>query len=136
MRRNVCYNMYGSIECAGRTSAKEEKMHCRYCGKEMDDDAKVCRYCGRAVAESRPVRQDDDVNTFAVLSALFAFLLPFAGIVFGAVGLHSAKKTGGNGRRLAFVGLIPSITIFVLMMTRILGIAVIAPAIKGGVSAS
>lgn len=82
-----------------------------------------------------PYGKDDDVNTCAVLSVLFAFLLPFAGIIFGAVGLHSAKKTGGNGRRLAFVGLILSITIFVLMMTRILGIAVIAPAIKGGVSA-
>lgn len=98
----------------------------------MDDDAKVCRYCGRTVAESLPVRQDDDVNTCAVLSVLFAFLLPFAGIIFGAVGLHSAKKTGGNGRRLAFVGLILSITISVLMMTYISGVVVSAHIIKGG----
>ncbi|HWR16210.1 MAG TPA: PspC domain-containing protein [Terriglobales bacterium] len=32
-------------------------MYCNYCGKNIQDDARVCAYCGRIVAGTMPIRR-------------------------------------------------------------------------------
>ena len=89
-------------------------MYCKYCGQQINDDAYVCVHCGRVVAEQPRENKPNDVNIYAVLSLVFAFLMPVAGIVLGVIGMSDAKKTGGNGRGLAVAGLTLSIVFIVL----------------------
>ena len=89
-------------------------MYCKYCGQQINDDAYVCVHCGRVVAEQPRENKPNDVNIYAVLSLVFAFLMPVAGRVLGVIGMSDAKKTGGNGRGLAVAGLTLSIVFIVL----------------------
>jgi len=56
-----------------------------------------------------------ETNTFALLSIIFAFLAPIAGIVFGHLGLGQIKRNGDGGRGIALTGLIMSYAYFVLL---------------------
>ena len=47
-----------------------------------------------------------DVNTYALVSIILAFLVPIAGIIFGHLGLGQIKRTGDAGRGLALTALI------------------------------
>ena len=91
-------------------------MYCKYCGQQINDDAYVCVHCGRVVAEQPRENKPNDVNIYAVLSLVFAFLMPVAGIVLGVIGMSDAKKTGGNGRGPAVAGLTLSIVFIVLVI--------------------
>ena len=91
-------------------------MYCKYCGQQINDDAYVCVHCGRVVAEQPRENKPNDVNIYAVLSLVFTFLMPVAGIVLGVIGMSDAKKTGGNGRGLAVAGLTLSIVFIVLVI--------------------
>ena len=52
-------------------------------------------------------------NVFAILSLIFAFLLPPLGVVFGFVALSQIKKTGEQGKGLAIAGIIVGLVIIV-----------------------
>ncbi|WP_336658849.1 DUF4190 domain-containing protein [Leucobacter sp. USHLN153] len=56
----------------------------------------------------------DKTNTFALLTIIFAFIAPLAGIIFGHMGLNQIKRTGDAGRGIALTGLIISYAYFVL----------------------
>jgi hypothetical protein len=54
-------------------------------------------------------RQDastTDYNTFAVLSPIFAVVVPPAGVVLGHLALPQIRRTGGRGRAAAIAGLV------------------------------
>lgn len=70
------------------------------------------------MAQQQPIPEKTTVgetNTFALLSIIFAFLAPIAGIVFGHMGLGQIKRTGDGGRGIALTGLIISYAYFVLL---------------------
>jgi hypothetical protein len=43
-------------------------------------------------------------NLVAILSLVFAFLFPLAGLILGIVALNQIKKTGEEGRVIAIIG--------------------------------
>jgi hypothetical protein len=73
-------------------------------------------------AQSNPV-QEQKTNVMAILSLIFAFLIPLLGIIFGIIALlqiDSNKNQKGKG--LAMAGLIVSVLSIILFLI-ILGIA-------------
>ena len=54
-------------------------------------------------------------NTYAVLTIIFAFIAPLAGIIFGHLSLGQIKRTGDAGRGIALTGLIISYAYFVAL---------------------
>lgn len=56
-----------------------------------------------------------ETNAYALLSIIFAFIAPIAGIVFGHLGLGQIKRTGDGGRGIALTGLIISYAYFAFL---------------------
>lgn len=54
-------------------------------------------------------------NTFAVLTIIFAFISPLAGIIFGHLALGQIKRNGDAGRGIGLTGLIISYAYFVFV---------------------
>jgi hypothetical protein len=61
-----------------------------------------------------------EVNTFATLSIVFAFVFAPAGAALGHVALHQIKQRGQHGRERAIVGLTLSYVIIVLALIALL----------------
>ncbi len=47
-----------------------------------------------------------EMNAFAMIAIVLAFIQPIAGIVFGHMGLHQIKRNGDAGRGVALTALI------------------------------
>ncbi|AMD54101.1 hypothetical protein ATO49_05635 [Mycolicibacterium fortuitum subsp. fortuitum DSM 46621 = ATCC 6841 = JCM 6387] len=72
-----------------------------------------------------PPSSQDETNTFATLSVVFAFLFAPAGAVLGHLGLSQIKRTGQRGRDRALVGLSLSYTLIVVAVAALVIWAVI-----------
>ncbi|WP_131813590.1 sensor domain-containing protein [Mycolicibacterium fortuitum] len=72
-----------------------------------------------------PPSPNDETNTFATLSVVFAFLFAPAGAVLGHLGLSQIKRTGQRGRDRALVGLSLSYTLIVVAVAALVIWAVI-----------
>ena len=72
-----------------------------------------------------PPSSQDETNTFATLSVVFAFLFAPAGAVLGHLGLSQIKRTGQRGRDRALVGLSLSYTLIVVAVAALVIWAVV-----------
>ena len=77
-------------------------MFCKYCGKEIADEAVICVGCGRPVAEAKAapakaeaVFSDGEVkkesNGLMTAACVLSFLVPIVGLILSIVGLSKAK---------------------------------------------
>lgn len=71
-------------------------------------------YGGPPMVPAAPPPPSAEVNTFATLSVVFAFLFAPAGAVLGHLGLSQIKRTGQRGRDRALIGVVLSYTFIVL----------------------
>lgn len=53
-----------------------------------------------------PAAQPADYNTFAILSPIFAVIVPPAGVALAHLALPQIRRTGERGRRVALVGMV------------------------------
>lgn len=66
-------------------------MFCRYCGKEIADEAVVCIGCGRPVQPLKPIMNpsmpSDDAWSGGAMTGLVlaSILMPILGIILGAI---------------------------------------------------
>jgi Domain of unknown function (DUF4190) len=70
-------------------------------------------------------QQPRGTNTLAILSLVFAFVVPIAGIVLGHIARSQIRRTGEDGDGLALAGLIVSyigIALSILVMILIFGL--------------
>lgn len=78
-------------------------MFCTKCGKEINDQAVVCVHCGclvengnhggyASVSNMTAGTETAEKSTLAVLSFVFAFLMPIVGFVLGIVGAIKYKN--------------------------------------------
>lgn len=56
-----------------------------------------------------------ETNTYAVLSIIFAFIVPVLAIIFGHMGLNQIKRNGDAGRGLALTGTIVGYAYFIII---------------------
>jgi hypothetical protein len=61
-----------------------------------------------------------DYNTFAVLSPIFAVVVPPAGVVLGHLALPQIRRTGERGRPAAIAGLVIGYLMCVLLIAALL----------------
>lgn len=61
-----------------------------------------------------------DYNTFAVLSPIFAVVVPPAGVVLGHLALPQIRRTGERGRAAAIVGLVIGYLMCVLLIAALI----------------
>ena len=108
--------------------------YCPNCGAEMKEDQDVCLQCGKSVKKEKTVvvsnTKSNQVETAATTSlilglvSIISWIFPLigyattiCGIIFGAMGLKSSKKS------LALTGLILSIIFLLATLTNsILGV--------------
>ena len=88
-------------------------MHCKNCGKEVNERAAVCPNCGVALNEqTAPAASADRPNAgFAVLG----FLIPLVGLILYLVwkGTYPLKaKSCGKG---ALIGVIAEVVLYVIV---------------------
>ena len=88
--------------------------YCRFCGSQIDDDARFCPECGNATDENldqtRPSNTTSTTNTqtsnyhwAAVCALIFGILGGWLAFVFGGIGL--SKCTEKNDRTMCKVGI-------------------------------
>lgn len=97
-------------------------MFCKYCGKQIPDDANVCPYCGKEThaKKSELVQEVETKKTsdsapqiFGILSIVAPFIgVSFVGIILAIIGLCIDKNKAYKGLNVA--GLIISIIILIL----------------------
>ncbi len=102
-------------------------MFCKKCGTKLSDDALFCEACGTSVAGSNEKRveivQEKTVivvkgnNPMATVGFIFAFFLPFLGLIFSIVGLVKSKGLDERGKGLAIAGMVISIVSMVFFVT-------------------
>ena len=78
--------------------------YCIRCGSTILDEAVICPHCGCSVE----IRKHEETNGMAIAGFVCSFLIPLLGLIFGAIGLKTANKTG-NGRGLSIAGIVISI---------------------------
>ena len=86
----------------------EEKMFCKNCGKEIDDNASVCIHCGVATGKTQPVT--NETNVMAIVGFVLSFFTAIIGLICSIIGYKNSKdpRYKGNGRSLAIAGIIIS----------------------------
>lgn len=62
------------------------------------------------------------MNTMALLSFIFAFILSPLGVVFGIIALRQIKKTDENGKGFAIAGIV--ISLLYLIALTLLGLGI------------
>lgn len=91
-------------------------MYCKFCGKEMDDNAQYCPGCGRnqewtGVQEvymdvRRSDRNDESMDTATLILAIIGFIIPLVGIIGAIVQLIGGKtKSAGVIGLVTFIGM-------------------------------
>ncbi len=92
-------------------------MFCRYCGKELSEDAYLCTNCGNLVKDlpvQTTVEQTPQTNGMAVAGFVCSFFIPLLGWIFGGVGISRSAKRNGKGRGLSIAALVISTVSFVI----------------------
>ena len=94
-------------------------MFCRYCGKELPDNAVVCTGCGCLANEDLIAPQTEaqlQKNGMAVAGFVCSFLMPVLGWVFGGIGLSRSKRRNGKGKSLSVAAIVIASVNFVLAL--------------------
>ena len=98
--------------------------YCRFCGMQIEDDAKFCPHCGNSTEENSMPTRSYDTNTqntstsgsnyhwAAVCALIFGILGGWLAFVFGGIGL--SKCTEKSDRTMCIVGIVLGIVQFVL----------------------
>lgn len=60
------------------------------------------------------IADEQKTNLIAILSLIFAFLMPLVGLILGLIAMNQIKQTNEGGRGLALAGVIIS-SVFLLM---------------------
>lgn len=64
-------------------------MYCKYCGKEIYDDAVICIHCGRNTSFKQLQKWMPGVYILLILAAL---LIPLSGLLVGLLNIDKASK--------------------------------------------
>ncbi len=111
--------------------------YCRYCGKEIADEAIVCPGCGCATdLYERPQRTETkkqgELSTLSILGFVFAFISSIVGLVCSIIAYKSAVKEGNEkSKSFSKAGIIISsvmLGIEVLAVILVVVIAIVAVA--------
>lgn len=102
-------------------------MYCRYCGKQIEEDARFCPYCGSAQQEERqappPQQRYVDPNDapsggFAVLG----FFFPLIGLILYLVWKDELPQRAHSCGKGALVGVVVYVVVWILAMIAMCGI--------------
>jgi hypothetical protein len=66
-----------------------------------------------------PTHDQQNTNVLAILSLIFAFLVPLVGLILGIIALVQINKSGQKGKGLAIAGIIVSIMWFFVIIVLI-----------------
>ena len=106
-------------------------MFCKYCGNQLEENAKICSSCGNAITEDAPTLNQQTETPFEYSipfagKAIASFVLSLVGIiiaaipcgilgiVFSALSMQEIKRYEYRGIGLAVAGLVISIIDIVL----------------------
>ena len=115
-------------------------MYCRYCGKQIEEDARFCPYCGSAQQEERqapPPRQryvdpnDAPSGGFAVLG----FFFPVVGLILFLVWQDTMPQRAKSCGKGALTAVIVSASLVLLTFIAIAVIAAIGIGMHGAYAA-
>ena len=115
-------------------------MYCRYCGKQIEEDARFCPYCGSAQQEERqapPPRQryvdpnDAPSGGFAVLG----FFFPVVGLILFLVWQDTMPQRAKSCGKGALTAVIVSASLVLLTFIAIAVIAAIGVGMHGAYAA-
>ena len=94
-------------------------MFCKFCGKEVVDDAVICVHCGRQIKHDVQKSQSSAAKTLAICGFVFSFIFALVGLILSIISLCKYKKQDDkSGKGFATAGLIISIVaicLFVLL---------------------
>lgn len=120
-------------------------MYCLNCGKEINGKDRFCPYCGyenshndniennvqseeKSEDVQAPKTEKSEEKTLGILSMVFAFIIPFVGLIVSICGLVNYKEK--NNRSLCLAALIISgvviildFVVSILLMARIIAVA-------------
>lgn len=82
--------------------------YCKYCGKEVEDDAVVCIHCGRSLREENPVAYDD---TGSIGWGFLGFFFPVVGLILYLVWKDTKPKTSKVAGKGALIGFIAGVVL-------------------------
>lgn len=124
-------------------------MFCKYCGKQLDDNAKFCPECGaKIIEENAPKPETDDffkdaplpaetkaptapaphsssddpfekMNILALVGLYLAFACPIAGLICSIIGFNQCSQTKEGGKGFALAGIIVSAVFIVLSIVAV-----------------
>ena len=115
-------------------------MYCRYCGKQIEEDARFCPYCGSAQQEERqappPQQRYVDPNDapsggFAVLG----FFFPLIGLILFLVWQDTMPQRAKSCGKGALTAVIVSASLVLLTFIAIAVIAAIGIGMHGAYAA-
>ena len=115
-------------------------MYCRYCGKQIEEDARFCPYCGSALQEERqappPQQRYVDPNDapsggFAVLG----FFFPVVGLILFLVWQDTMPQRAKSCGKGALTAVIVSASLVLLTFIAIAVIAAIGIGMHGAYAA-
>ena len=115
-------------------------MYCRYCGKQIEEDARFCPYCGSAQQEERqappPQHRYVDPNDapsggFAVLG----FFFPVVGLILFLVWQDTMPQRAKSCGKGALTAVIVSASLVLLTFIAIAVIAAIGVGMHGAYAA-
>ena len=115
-------------------------MYCRYCGKQIEEDARFCPYCGSAQQEERqappPQQRYVDPNDapsggFAVLG----FFFPLVGLILFLVWQDTMPRRAKSCGKGALTSVIVSASLVLLTFIAIAVIAAIGIGMHGAYAA-
>ncbi len=115
-------------------------MYCRYCGKQIEEDARFCPYCGSAQQEERqappPQQRYVDPNDapsggFAVLG----FFFPVVGLILFLVWQDTMPQRAKSCGKGALTAVIVSASLVLLTFIAIAVIAAIGIGMHGAYAA-
>ena len=115
-------------------------MYCRYCGKQIEEDARFCPYCGSAQQEGRqappPQQRYVDPNDapsggFAVLG----FFFPVVGLILFLVWQDTMPQRAKSCGKGALTAVIVSASLVLLTFIAIAVIAAIGIGMHGAYAA-
>lgn len=96
-------------------------MYCKYCGKEIVDNAFVCPHCGVQVAPVANIQNNNPTNenTIAIVGFVLSFFIAIAGLVCSIIGYKNGKN-GAPYKNLGLAGIIISIVAMVITFISII----------------
>lgn len=103
-------------------------MKCVKCGKELKEGTLNCPNCGEKVNKEEHVetstskkevktKEIKENNGFALGGVIFSVFFGGLGLILSIMGLIKAKKVGGDGKKLAIIGIAISIINLIILMS-------------------